>query len=146
MAAAAPRAHANGKNPINSAFQSYFGGLEAFGHAYDPLMKSFARAQLEMAGFMSRRAQACLEVPQRLTQCRTPQDIANEQMRFWRKAFQDYTDSTRRITEAMAASLSVPSFGVAASDEDAETARDYITFPEAEPKEPRRGTRERKAA
>lgn len=145
MVAAASRAQANGKSPLNTAFQMYFGGLETFGQAYDPFMKSCARAQLECAGFFSRRAQAYLEVPHRLSQCRTPQDIANEQLRFWRDAFEDYSDSARRVTEALA-SMTLPSFGAPPSDDEVASARDYITFPDTKEPEPTRGSRDRKAA
>lgn len=123
----------------------YFSGLENMGQAYDPFTKSIARAQLEFMGLMTRRAQAYMEIPARLGHCRTPQDLANEQMHFWRTAYEEYADSVGRITEAMA-SLGVPSFGFAQYGDDARNAHDYITFPE--PQEPAResGSRERKAA
>lgn len=141
MVAAASRAQANGKSPIHSAFQMYFGGLEAFGHAYDPFLKSFARAQLEFTGLLNRRAQAYMEIPGRLSQCRNPQDLLNEQMRFWRIAYEEYAESTGRITTALAScALSPSAFG----DREPENKHDYIAFPET--KEPARGSRERKAA
>jgi len=84
MVAATSRAQANGKTPIHSFFNMYFSGLEAFGQAYDPFTKGMARAQLEFMGHLNRRAQAYLEIPNRLGQCRTPQDLVNEQVRFWR--------------------------------------------------------------
>ncbi len=140
MVAAASRAQANGRSPINDYFQMYFSGLEAMGQASDPFTKGIARAQLEFMGLMSRRAQAYMEIPSRLSHCRTPQDLADEQMRFWRIAYEEYTDSTRRMTEAMA-SLAVPTFGFGEPRDDVRSARDYITFPETE--EP---PRERKAA
>jgi phasin protein len=112
--------------PVNGIFQMYFSGLETMGQAYDPFFKGLARAQLEAMGFMNRRAQAYFEIPTRLSQCRTPQDLASEQMRFWRAAYEDYAHSVARVTEAMSAG--VPSFGSAAPN--AESAHDYITFPE----------------
>jgi len=143
MVAAASRAQANGKSPVHSFFHMYFSGLEAAGQAYDPYMKGLARAQLEFMGLMSRRAQACMEVPSRLSQCRTPQDVVNEQMQFWRTAFDEYSDSMGRISEAVA-SWATPSFGFASGTDEAENVRDYITFPEQ--KEERRSARERRAA
>jgi Phasin protein len=146
MVAAASRAQANGKSPIQSIFQMYFGGLEAMGQAYDPFTKGIARAQLEAMGLMSRRAQAYMEIPARLSQCRTPQDLLNEQMRFWQTALEEYSESTRRITEAMA-SFAVPSFGFAQYGDAARSAHDYITFPETPAAPVRDGSsRERKAA
>ena len=145
MVAPASRTQANGKSPVQSLFHLYFGGLEAMGKTYDPLMKSIARAQLEIMGYFSRRAQACMEAPTRLSQCRTPQDVANEQMRFWRTAYEEYAESMGRVTEAVAAAA-VPAFGATLTGDEAQSAHDYITF--AEPKEPGRGghPRDRKAA
>ena len=142
MVAAASRTQANGKSPVQSLFHMYFGGLEAMGKTYDPFMKGLARAQLEIMGLFSRQAQAFMEVPGRLSQCRTPQDVANEQIRFWRTAYDEYADSLGRVTEAVASA--VPPFGVALTGDEAQSAHDYITF--AEPKEPGRGARDRKAA
>jgi hypothetical protein len=123
----------------------YFSGLEAVGQTYDPFTKSIARAQLEVLGLMSRRAQAYLEIPGLLGRCRTPQDLANEQMHFWRTAYEEYSDSFGRITEAMA-SLATPAFAFGQQGEDGRSAHDYITF--TEPKEPGRPgqARDRKAA
>ncbi len=143
MVAAASRAQANGKSPVHSLFSMYFSGLEAMGQAYDPFTKGIARAQLEFMGLMSRRAQAYMEVPGRLSQCRTPQDLANEQMRFWREAYEEYSDSFGRMTEAMA-SLAMPSFAFRPYGEEVDSAHDYITFPET--KESGRQARERRAA
>ena len=139
---AASRTQANGKSPVHSFFHLYFGGLEAMGQAYDPFMKSFARAQLEIMGLLSRRAQACIEAPGRLSQCRTPQDIVNEQLQFWRTAYDECSESMGRVTQAIA--VAVPPFGFALSADDAQSAHDYITF--AETKEQGRPARERKAA
>jgi hypothetical protein len=117
----------------------YFGGLEAFGQAYDPMIKGFARVQLEMTSLISRRAQAYMEIPARLSQCRGPHDLLNEQMRFWRIAMEDYAGSTGRITSALS-SFALPALSL--DDEGAEKAHDYIKF--SEPSEPSR--RERQAA
>lgn len=146
MVAAASRAQANGKSPIQSYFQMYFSGLEALGQAADPFTKGIARTQLEFMGLLTRRAQAYMEIPSRLSHCRTPQDLADEQMRFWRTAFEEYSDSLARMTEAMA-SLAAPAFRFAHTNDDVQSAHDYITFPEGN-KEPERPgqPRERRAA
>ncbi|HEX9882048.1 MAG TPA: phasin family protein [Hyphomicrobium sp.] len=145
MVAAASRAQANGKSPVHSFFNMYFSGLEAIGQTYDPFTKSIARAQLEFMGLMSRRAQAYMEIPSRLTQCRTPQDLASEQMRFWRTAYEEYAESMGRMTEAMA-SLATPAFSFGHYGEDARSAHDYITFPETQESGRAGETRERRAA
>lgn len=146
MVASESRAPLNGKNPAQALFQSYFGGLEAFGQAYNPFLKGAARAQLEFMGLMSRRAQAYMEFPSRLASCRAPQDLLNEQMNFWRSAGEDYADCFGRMMEAVS-SLPAPSFGV--PSQEAQNPHDYITFPE--PKEPPqtrapRGRERRRAA
>jgi len=123
----------------------YFGGLEAFGQAYDPFLKGVARTQLEMLGFFNRRAQAYMQVPARLAYCRTPQDLLYAQMQFWRSAYEDYTESAGRMTRALA-SAGVPNVAGLVSEE-ARTAHDYIAFPEPNvPEEAPRQHRERKAA
>ena len=147
MVAAASRAQTNGKTQIHSFLQMYFGGLEAMGQAYEPFTKNVARAQLEFMGLLSRRTQACMEFPGRLSLCRTPQDLAEEQMRFWRTAYEECSDSMGRITEAVSA-LAAPSFAFAFAQHgnEAQTVHDYLTFPEhQEPGRPAH-PRERRAA
>jgi hypothetical protein len=123
----------------------YFSGLEAVGQAYDPFMKGFARAQLEILGLMSRSAQSCLEIPTRLSRCRTPQDLVDEQMRFWRTAFEDYSDSVGRVRDALASFAMAP-FGFEPPDDEAESARDYLAFPETKEQASAGKGRDRKAA
>jgi len=144
MVAAASNAHANGKSPVHSTFQMYFSGLEAFGQAYDPFLKGIARTQLEVMGFLNRRTRAYMETPARLSQCRTPQDVMNLQVGFWRAAYQDYTESMGRVANAMA-SLTVPNLGALTPD-DAQNAHDYIAFPETKEQTGSGRTRDRKAA
>ena len=147
MVAHVPNSHANGKSPIHSAFQVYFGGLETLGQAFDPFMKGMARTQLEMLGFFNRRAQAYMQLPARVAQCRTPQDLVNAQTQFWRTAYEDYTDSVGRVTNALAA-CAMPNLAGLLTDEVG-NAHDYIAFPDAKEPAPSAGNgrqRERKAA
>ncbi len=143
MVAAASNAQANGKSPVHSSFQMYFNGLEAFGQAYDPFLKGIARSQLEVMGFLNRRAQACMEAPARLSQCRTPQDLMNLQAGVWQSAYQDYAESMGRVTSAVA--LAMPQLGSLGSD-DAQNAHDYIAFPETKEQTGSGRARDRKAA
>ena len=146
MVAHGSNSHANGKLPINNPFQFYFGGLEALGQAYDPFVKGIARTQLEMFGFFNRRAQAYMQMPTRVAQCRTPQDLTNLQTQFWRSAYEDYSQSVGRVTSALAACAP----NLAALSQEALSARDYIAFPDTDTdtntKDTGRGARERKAA
>jgi hypothetical protein len=108
--------------PFFNPFQSYLDNFAAVAQAFAPA-KGLARWQLEMMGFATRRAQACLEFPSRLTQCRTPEDVANEQLRFWREASEQVMESSQRVVE-----LWTQMFVPAAPESRRE--RDYITFPE----------------
>ncbi len=116
--------------PANNMFLAYFTALENASVAFAP-MKSVARAQAEMIGFMSRRARACLEAPAQLTSCRNPHDILHEQMRFWDLAAEEYKETSRRILEAW----QQPALAaVTAPDKLAPNVpyvHDYIEFPVA---------------
>lgn len=125
-------------NPL----QLYFSGLDSMAQSMGP-MKGFARWQLEAMGLMSRRAQAYMEIPSRLSRCRTPQDLMAEQARFMQTAFQQYTESSRRMMEAWTqmAQVGLP------NGKDMPAERDYISF--ADPKEANgaaRSARDRHAA
>jgi len=80
-----------------------------------------------------------MEFPSRLGQCRNPQDLVEEQMRYWRTAYEQYSETVERMAELM-----VP-VG-APSDETSKDEHDYITFPEAQERAPTRRARERKVA
>lgn len=139
MVGSASRGGLNGSSPVQSFFQMYFSGLDTLSQTYDPFTKNFARGQLELMGLMNRRAQALMEFPSRLGQCRNPQDLVEEQMRYWRTAYEQYSETVERMAELM-----VP-VG-APSDETSKDEHDYITFPEAQERAPTRRARERKVA
>lgn len=119
----------SGLGPYQNLMQSYFGGLDNAAQGYEPVMKGLARVQLEMMSFASRRAQAYLEIPSRLATCRTPQDLMNEQMRFWQTAFQQYSENNRRIITAMT-SMAQPM--AAADTRSKPRSRDYLSVPEVQ--------------
>jgi hypothetical protein len=112
--------------PSVDALKVFFNGLENVPSAFAP-MKVAVRLQLEATGFISRRAQACLEIPARLGQCRTPQDLVTEQMRFWRTAYEQYVESAQRMGQIWSSAASFPFGG---TDQPSRPERDYITFPE----------------
>ena len=105
-------------------FQMYFKGLETMTQSMAPV-KGFARWQLEVAGLMSRRTQAYMEIPSRLSRCRTPQDLMNEQTRFMQNAFQQYSESSRRISDAWMQAVVPAGFGATSKGG---RERDYISF------------------
>jgi hypothetical protein len=132
----------NAFGPFGALFQNYFSALESFGQGKSPFgggfplgfdqqaatsqatapLKAAARCQVEVFGLVNRRTQAYMQVPTRLAQCRTPQDMLNEQMAFWRTAAEQYRESSVKIGEAWAQAM--PWLGTAAM----KTERDYINF------------------
>lgn len=92
----------------------------------DQLMRGMSRWQLEMQGLVNRRAQAYLELPSRISQCRTPQDLMQEQQRFWQTAFEQYSEYSRHIMSAWSQMAQMPAAGAAQQP----TERDYLAFPE----------------
>ena len=116
--------------PIQAMLNTAYGGWVATGRNFEPWLRAAARGNLEAFTLMSRRAQAYLELPMRLSQCRTPQDFVNEQVRFWQTMTRQYTESSQRIVGAW---LDVAQIGGRRTRGDgAEKERDYITFPEPE--------------
>ena len=146
MVASASRGGLNGSPPLQSFYQMYFGGLDSLSQTYEPAAKNFARGQLEFMGLMNRRAQAISEISSRLGQCRTPQDLVNEQLRFWRTAYEQYSETAGRMMELMTP-LGASPFGFGpVADQTSEDEHDHITFPEPQERAPSRRVRERKVA
>lgn len=119
-----------GLGNLENPMQLYFEGLEKMAQGMSPA-KGVARAQIEMMGLMSRRAQAYLEIPSRLSRCRSPQDLVTEQMRFWQMAFQQYSETSHKVMESyrqgFAAAAANTSTGFT---KPAPRQRDYISFPD----------------
>lgn len=128
--------------PFAPIYESYVSALEQFGRnigmpsvlpsSYSPHsmsqnmsapFKAAARCQLEVMGLVNRRTQAYLQAPTRFAQCRSPQDVLNEQMAFWRTAAEQYTESSRKLFDAWA--FADPWSSTA---QPAAAARDYINF------------------
>lgn len=115
--------------PYANVMQTYFGGLDNATQVAEPFYKGMARWQLEMMGLMSRRAQAYMEIPSRMSKCRTPQDLVAEQTRFWQTAFQQYSESSRRMMAAANQMMVVPAAFTQGAAK-AQRKRDYISFPD----------------
>lgn len=137
---------AGGFGPFATMFQNYFSACETLSRGTPPLgsgfptafdaqafttqatapLKAAARAQLEVMGLANRRVQAYMTAPTKLAQCRSPQDLMNMQMAFWRTAFEQYTESGRKIAEAWGQALPLAE---AYSGGDVTNAEhDYINF------------------
>lgn len=98
----------------------------AFAPGFDAMVKGMARWNLEVFGFMSRRAQAYVEIPSRLSQCRTPQDLFKEQNRFWTTTVEQYMDMSRRLTQVTTKMMASTPAGPAPRTP---RKRDYINVP-----------------
>jgi hypothetical protein len=125
--------------PFSNISQACFGSLDVMARRFEPVALGAARCNLELFGLMTRRARAWLEIPTRLGQCRTPQDLAGEQLRFWRTAVEDYTDVSRRLTVALFAPSGFDAGRKAAG-------RDYLAFPDAKRAGDETAKRDRRAA
>lgn len=114
-----------GTPPLGAGFPTAF-DTQAFTQQATAPLKAVARVQLEMLGLVNRRVQAVMQAPAKLAQCRTGQDIVNEQMAFWHEAAEQYAASGRRIADAWSAALpwAVPY----ATIDVPEAERDYIDF------------------
>jgi hypothetical protein len=117
-----------GLGSFDNPLHLYFASLDTMSNGMGP-MKAAARAQLELLGLMSRRAQAYMEIPSRLSRCRSPQDLMSEQARFWQIAFQQYQESTHKIMEAWGQALVMPQ-AAAPFASAPRRERDYISFPD----------------
>lgn len=137
---------ARGLGPFAAVFQNYFAAFETLSQGTPPLgagfptafdtqaftqqatapLKAAARAQLEVLGLANRRVQAYMQAPAKLAQCRTGQDLFNEQIAFWRTAAEQYAESGRKIAEAWGQALpwAAPYTGTGTPPAE----RDYINF------------------
>jgi hypothetical protein len=125
--------------------QAYCSGLDLLAKGYEPAFKGIGRWNLEVLGLMSRRARAWMELPARIGQCKTPQDLVREQLQFWQTAAHDYSDGAQRLMAASGA-LAAPGFNGAWTGMTATSSRDYISFPDTKPAAEDSGKRERRAA
>ncbi|KUO66561.1 MAG: hypothetical protein APF80_01305 [Alphaproteobacteria bacterium BRH_c36] len=64
--------------------------------------KAMARCQLELWALTTRRTRAALAFPAQLAACRTPDSFMNAYIDFWRTAFTECADTTRRVGELLA--------------------------------------------
>ncbi|WP_334146862.1 phasin family protein [Hyphomicrobium sp.] len=97
-------------------------------------VKAAARCQLEVCGLANRRTQAYLQIPARLAQCRSPQDLMNEQMAFWRTAAEQYGETYRKIFDTWAGT----DVWIYSNGRPGVAERDYITFNGAKDSAPQR--------
>lgn len=136
----------------NEGLQASMNNWFNVGRTAESCARAGTRTNLELMTLMSQRTQAYLSVPNRLAACRTPHDLANEQVRFWQTAFQQYAEAARHITAAWTSLTPVsqmmafwPQMAPAADGRAGQgpNGRDFITFPEpaAAPSQETKGRR-----
>ena len=123
------RLDANG-GPLGNLSQAYFGTLDKMMKGYEPALKGAGRWNLELLSLATKRSREWLEVPTRLSRCKTPVDVVGEQMRFWQTAATQYADASHRLAAAFGAFAVAPYLNGAWGGETVQRSRDYITFPE----------------
>ncbi len=123
---------------LEQLFKPSMGGMEAFMRAFEPFAKTAMLGNLELMRLMSRRGQAWLDAPKAFAACRTPQEIAAAQVRFWQTCAQDYTETSRRVAETWTTTIARAGAEVARDDAP---PRDFITFPEPKQATPRANDR-----
>ncbi len=119
--------------PLGNLSQAYFGTLDKMMKGCEPALKGAGRWNFELVGLLTQRSREWFEIPARLSRCKSPADIVNEQMRFWQTAAAHYADASHRLAAAVGACAVSPYFNGAWVRETIARSRDYITFPE--PKE-----------
>lgn len=118
------RTDARGPSDIFGPWLNF--GLSA--QASAPIVKAAMQFNMELMSLTGRRMRAYLDLPSTLGRCRSPQDLAAEQMRFWQTAARDYSDSSRHAVEAWSALLSS---GARLSNGAALADRDFMDFNDA---------------
>ena len=110
-------------------FQAYFKGMSGSdtkpsAMPLEHMMRSVTLCQLELQGLLSRRAQAYVELPSRLPEIRTTQDMIQEQTRFWQTAMQQYAECSQRMMATWMQAMQPPA---ASFDPRANApSRDYL--------------------
>jgi hypothetical protein len=107
---------------LQAAYDACLHGCAAASPALEPLLKVCARGNQEYMALVGRRARSYLELPQRLGQCRTAQDLVTEQTRFWTECCQDYAEATQKLTQAWASMLQQPFGEYALAEREGRTA------------------------
>jgi hypothetical protein len=92
--------------------------------AMQQAMQGMTRCNVEVMNLMRQRTQAYLELPKRLAECKGPQEVLSEQMKFWQTAAEDLQTGSRRIMAAWSESMPQLSNGNGSTP----IPRDHITF------------------
>jgi len=126
--------------PSQDVLNTAYGQFAAAGRTFEPWFWAAARGNLEVFTLATRRAQAYVELPVRLSQCRTPKELADEQMRFWQNMTQQYAECSQKVMRIWT------DLAQNGSRRGRSAQRDYITFPEPEEASGQAEQAERRAA
>ena len=118
------------EGPLGNLSQAYFGSLDKVVKGCEPALKGIGRWNVELMGLAAKRSREWLEMPERLTRCKSPVDFVNEQMRFWQTAAAQYAEASHRLAAAFGACAVAPYLNGAWGGDTVARSRDYITFPE----------------
>jgi hypothetical protein len=116
--------------PFKNMFETCCSGMDMTAQRFEPWFKAMAGSNLELLSLMSQRAQAYMELPASVANCRTPQDFFDEQIRFWQTAFRQYAESSQRAMNAWTTSVSALGGFLTPWTVSDKPERDFITFPE----------------
>jgi len=128
--------------PFANLWLTYSNTLDGLARGCEPAALGLSRYNLELMTLALRRTQAWLEQPARLAKARTPQDIMNEQVRFWQTASADYAESSQRLLSALFAAAAPA--GVRPGEGQA--VRDYMAVAEVKEAPAARPLKDRRAA
>jgi hypothetical protein len=123
---------------LQASTQGFIDGIDKVSEGWEPWLKATARCQLEAISLASRRAQSYMELPARIGACRTPQDLAGEQLRFWQAALAHYVESGSLMMECCRALTPMPwnflqiTAGANGKGAGEKRERDYISVREPE--------------
>jgi hypothetical protein len=116
--------------PFKNMFETCCGTMDLAAQRFEPWYKAVASSGLEVLSLMSQRALAYVELPRSVANCRTPQDLVDEQVHFWQTAWRQYGESSQRALNVWTTSVSLLGGIVAPWVPAAKPERDYISFPE----------------
>src|SRR5690606_36915851 len=86
--------------PIQAMLDTAFGGVTAAVRSFEPWFRAAARSNLEAYSLMVGRTLAYLVLRMRMSQCRSPQELAGEEMRFWQERLRQYAESAQKVMGA----------------------------------------------
>lgn len=86
--------------PWTNLAQVYCAQLDMASRSAEPMMRAMGRAQLEWTQFVMARARAWTALPARMSQCKSPVDMAGVQAEFWQTANRNYLEAAQRIWSA----------------------------------------------